>query len=371
MKRTGEISIRLFLTGAVLLAATTASRAGEAKPAWQVRSEQVTAAAKREGKLALIGPPVASHRETLMMFEKAHPDIRVEYSGMAPAQYEPRITRERQVGQFLWDVLVSGIGATVFLSQIPAGWHDPIKPALIFPEVLDDGKWLGGFDAGFMDKGKRHVYAFALNVTQNIFVNRDLIPESLLQKPDDLLDPRWKGKIAWRDPRASDAGTAAFAHLRKILGDGGAKRLLVDQEPVITQDGRQLAEWVVRGRYPIGIAVAFTDVARFQKEGVGLNVKRLALPIERVTASWGGALLMNRPPHPNAASIFLNWLFGREAQTAWAQMGAVNSRRLDVPYGDPESVPDPKKVEGYFNLIREENQGLTADAIRFAKDLIK
>ena len=345
--------------------------AAESKSGSPAAWERTLAEAKKEGKVIIAAPPVPSHREALVKFQEAYPDIRLEYNGLAPVQYETRIAKERQLGQYLWDLIVTGIGSTLFQTQIPGGWHDPLKPALILPDVLDDKKWLGGFDAGFMDKGKRYAYAFNLNVTYNFFVNRDAIPEPALQKVEDLLDPRWKGKIAFRDPRISDAGTASLAHVRKMLGDEQTKKLLVDQQPVFTQDGRQLAEWVVRGRYPIGIALSFTDVARFQKEGVGLNVKRIQLPIERVTAGWGGVMLMNRAPNPNAAKVFLNWLLGKEAQAAFAKLGSVNSRRLDVEPGDPAGVVDSKKSESYLNFIQEENQWMTAEAIKFARELIK
>ena len=344
---------------------------GEARPSWQAKWEETLAAAKKDGRVVVAGPPLAGHREAIVKFQEAFPQIRLEYSGMAPVQFEPRVQRERELGQYLWDILITGLTATTFTVQIPAGWYDPLKPALILPEVLDDKKWLGGFDGGFMDRGKRHTYGFALNVSRNIHVNWDFVPEAALQKVEDLLNPRWKGKVVWNDPRVRGAGNFTLTHIRKVLGDNVVKRLLVDQEPVITQDLRQLAEWTVRGRYPIGIGASSTDVVRFQQEGVGLNVRTLKPPSDAVTPSWGGVMLMNRAPHSNAAKVFLNWLLGREAQEAWAKLGAANSRRLDVPPGDPERAVDPKRLDkDYLNLSSEENAGLTADAIKFAQKLI-
>lgn len=341
--------------------------AAQAQGVW----EKTLAAARQEGTVTVIGPPVASHREAILKFQGAFPQIRLEYSGLAPAQFDPRIQRERELRQYVWDVLITGLTSTTFTVQVPAGWYDPLKPALILPEVLDDRKWLGGFDAGFMDRGKKHTYGFALNVSRSIFINRDVVPEAGLQKAEDLLDPRWKGKIAWNDPRVRGAGNFALAHMRKVLGADFARKLLVDQAPVVTQDLRQLAEWVVRGRYPIGIGVSTTDIGRFQKEGVGLNVRALKLPSEAITPGWGGVMLMNRAPHPNAAKVFLNWLLGREAQEIWAKLGTTNSRRLDVPVGDPDRALDAKRLDSYVNLSNEENAVHTVDATKFAQGLVK
>jgi len=49
----------------------------------------------------------------------------------------------------------------------------------------------------------------------------------------------------------------------------------------------------------------------------------------------------------------------------------MNSRRLDVAPGDPEGVPDPKRLNEYLNLQKEENWQLRTNAIKFAKKLLK
>jgi len=268
-------------------------------------------------------------------------------------------------------VIVSGISSTVFTTQIPAGWYEPIKPALSLAEVLDSGKWLGGFDAGFLDKRKSYAYAFALNVGRSLRVNRDLVPDSELQKVEDLLNSRWKGKIVWDDPRQRNTGSLQLALLRKILGDERAKRLVVEQEAVFSQDARQIAEWLVRGRYPIGIGVSDTNLLTFQREGLGLNVKPVALPIESASQGWAGLLIMNRAPNPSAAKVFLNWLLGQKAQAAWAQLGQVNSRRLDVPPGLPEGQPDPKKLDRYVSFNVEENGEFRDETMKLARAWIK
>jgi iron(III) transport system substrate-binding protein len=321
--------------------------------------------------VAVIGPPVASLREATLKFEEEFPEIRLEYTGMAPAQFEQRIGRERQAGQFLWDAIVSGISSTVFTQQIPAGWYEPIKPAIARPELLEDSKWLGGFDAGFLDNGKRYAYAFLFYLTGSVFVHRDLAPEAQLKKVEDLLDPRWKSKIVWDDPRLRGSGSFTFALLRKILGDGAMKRLLVDQAPVFTDNPRQIAEWLVRGRYPIAIGVSTSELKRFQGEGLGANIQRLQSPLEAATAGWGGLLSMNRAPHPNAARVFINWLLGQRAQSAWANLGATNSRRLDVAPGDPDSLPDPKRFQSQLSFNREDLAEYRAESMKLAQGFLK
>lgn len=68
----------------------------------------------------------------------------------------------------------------------------------------------------------------------------------------------------------------------------------------------------------------------------------------RDTSNWketpgldaiGGAyLLMDKPAHPNAAKILINWLLSREGQIALQRdaenAGSVDSLRIDIPKND-------------------------------------
>jgi len=172
----------MIVGGAFLVSLAPWSQVALAQPSWQLKWEQTLAAAKQEGKVTLIGPPPAKIREAIGNFRTAFPDIRLEYNGMSPRRFQSRITKERQLGQYLWDVIVSGISPRVFTSFIPAGWYEPLREQLMLPELVDDGKWLGGFDSGFLDKGKKYAYAFSLFVANNVYVNRDFVPRASLQK---------------------------------------------------------------------------------------------------------------------------------------------------------------------------------------------
>jgi iron(III) transport system substrate-binding protein len=339
---------------------------GAARRDWEQEWERVVAAAKQEGRVVISATPGDAAREALTRFQTDYPDIRAEATGALAAPFQTRLQQEREAGQFLWDLYVGGFGPEL-PRQVELGWLDPLKPALILPEVQDDAKWLGGFDAGFMDTAGQAAYAFTLDVTSNTYINHDLVPEGSFQREEDILDPRWKGRIAWQNPRLGGSGTRGVAFLLQLQGEGAVERLFTQQDIVFTDDRRQLAEWLVRGRYPIVVGVTAPDIVRFQREGLGLNVKPAKTGYELASPGTGGVRLLSRGPHPNATKVFVNWLLSPRGQTSWSSLLDSNSRRLDVQMVAPEKAADPAKVHEYVNLNKEDYMHLWVRADELAR----
>jgi iron(III) transport system substrate-binding protein len=348
--------------------APAAGAAAPAKAAWEAEWERVLAQARQEGTVAVAGPPGTEYRTALAAFEQAHPDIKLEFNGASGRDFEPKLLAERQAGQYLLDVHVGGTSTA--LSMKPHGVFAPIRPALLLPEVVDDAKWLWGFDWGFMDTDRQLMYGFEANLRPAIHVNRDFVPQSELSTVEQLLEPRWRGKISWNDPRVNGAGSGTAAHLVMVRGEDFWTRLL-QQEVVATRDLRQQAEWLVRGTYPIAGGVDTTFLVPFVREGVGRNVTPLAQNTEaggRLEVGFGTVYLMDRAPHPNAARVYLNWLLSRDGQVAWSTATARNSRRLDVA-PSPDAAPDPSK--SYLTTNAEAAVDFQLRAQELAREVLK
>jgi iron(III) transport system substrate-binding protein len=347
-----------------------AARADAGRPDLQAEWERTVAAAKREGNVVVSASRIPSQREAYLKFSEAYPDITLHYTGQVFADFEQKARTERLAGQYLWDVFVSGIGLTVFKEHIPNGWFEPLKPALVMPEVADSTKWAGGLDAAFLDTEKTYVVGFANTVQNYVKVNRDFVPEAAFNSYEDLLKPEFAGKIVILDAKRPGAGSLQLAAIRNQLGDEGIRKLLVDQRPALSEDARQTTEWVVRGTYPIGIGVSEAFLKPFVDEGLGRNIK----PVQqaRIVPAGNGngaVMLVNRGPHPNAARVFVNWLLSKEGQTAYTQHTGENSRRLDVPPGDPATLPDLNNLDRYINVQTEENITAFSEVIQLAQRL--
>jgi iron(III) transport system substrate-binding protein len=229
--------------------------------------------------------------------------------------------------------------------------------------------WLGGFQRAFLDSEKQYIFSFQAESTPSVYVNRDLVPESELNSVKALLDPRWKGKIAIHDRRIDGAGNGRIAVWIGLLGEDFARSIL-SQEVAVTQDGRQLAEWLVRGRHPIAIGLAPTQLLEFTRQGVGLSVRPIT---EKSPEAWqlnsgfGVVRLISNPPHPSAAKVFLNWLLSRDGQEAWVTKAQRASRRTDVPRIEGLS---PAADIDYFATDLEEHLPLREQGQQLAKEIL-
>ena len=83
---------------------------------WQEDWERIIQAAKKEGKVSVVGFLAREVREVLTQpFEKRF-GISVEYLAVSGPETPPRSASERKAGQYLWDIFVGGTVA--FLREV-------------------------------------------------------------------------------------------------------------------------------------------------------------------------------------------------------------------------------------------------------------
>jgi iron(III) transport system substrate-binding protein len=331
---------------------------------------KVLLAAKKEGRLAVSVHSGEPLRAGVSKFQEAYPDIRLEVSTDPTLKYLSRVRQERRAEVYSIDVRVGPPRTNHVL--IPEGVYTPLRPALILAEVTDDAKWLGGFAAGFTDREKKFAYAGAADLNGIIQINRELVSEAELGNIDDLLKPKWKGKIAMLDPRFPNSGNTAINILLQVRGEEFVRRFLLNQAVVLSEDNRQVAEWLIRGRYPIASGLSSRSLDQFQSQGLGLQVKQLRQPeVMHVSLSGAVVAMLDRSPNPNAAKVFVNWFLSRQGQTVFCKINNTNSRRRDVPVFDPENQVTLEQYKTLFNKDLQDNEALADKALKIAKDILK
>jgi iron(III) transport system substrate-binding protein len=309
--------------------------------------DQIVAAAQKEGKVVVSGPPSPEGRLKLPAGFKQRYGFDVEYLAGNTSQLAARVESERAAGQYTVDVSLSGPD-TVYATFLKNNWLDPLKPALMLPDVVDPKVWPNG-SPWFRDPGGTTMQIFN-TISPLGYINTDLVSPDEIKSSDDLLDPKWKGKLATYDPGVNGGGLIWGSVLYVTRGPEFAKQFFQGQAPAYTRDYQQLADWIAHGTYPIGFGVTPQYMATYQG---AVPLKQIVLSDIKTIVAGGFSIisLWNQAPHPNAAKVFANWIASKEGTSIYSQTEQAAPVRLDIdPSGwmDPDLVPKPNG--DYFDV---------------------
>jgi len=258
---------------------------------------------------------------------KARFGITLEHLAGSSSQLAARLETERLAGINSVDVFLGGV-QTVANVLYPEKMLDPLKPQLILPEVVEPKRWKKG-KLWFADPEKRYVLRVYSTITGLLHINTDHVKPGDLTKAADLLQPKWRGKVATEDPTVAGSGSNTAARIYLQMGEDFVRRLYVTQKAMIARDRRQLTDWLARGTYPIVFAAQSSDVERMRKEGFPLKeiYGFTDMPPALTGSPWLLAL-MNKAPHsmpPGSSST------GSCRKKDWRSMPAPRGERHCAP----------------------------------------
>ncbi|MBI4331072.1 MAG: ABC transporter substrate-binding protein [Chloroflexi bacterium] len=305
-------------------------------PGWQQEWEKTLTAARRERNLSIFTPAGSAVRAQISAWFDEKFGLEIDWTPLPAAEITPKITRERQAGLHLVDIQMGALSRQIGELK-PAGFLAPVKPLLVLPEVLDKKAWFGG-DIPWADNDKAYTLNNILSPEHRIAINTELVKPDEITSYNDLLEPRWKGKIVMMHPVLNSRLPAIFYTImgRDYLVD------LARQRPVITENQRAALEWLAQGKYPVMIFTRTDELMEFIRAGAPI---RRAIAREGTTLAGGGLSfsMLDRPPHPNAARIFVNWWMSKELGTLLSRFLLLQSARLDAPtdHLPPDIMRDP------------------------------
>jgi iron(III) transport system substrate-binding protein len=319
---------------------------GQLKANWKERWDNVLNGAKTEGKVVVWASAGSAMRKAIVDgFTKAYPEITIEFTGGRSSTLASKLRTERENGVFSVDVMLGGT-TTAIVQLKPIHALLPIEPLLLLPEVADLKNWRG-HALQFGDKeGRYNLVAFEI-VYHPVFYNIDQVKPGDIQNLDDLLDPKWKGRIVLNDPIAPGPAYPTFRWIWNLLGPSRATEYykgIKAQVATIDRDARRMIEAVANGKYAIALAPNNSYAQDFLKRGLKFGVLPDFKDVGGFVSAGGGSLMpLTKAPHPNAQVVFVNWILTREGQTAWGKSINYPSLRLDVPkdYLTPNSVAEP------------------------------
>src|SRR5690348_8099667 len=192
----------------------------------QERSKQwddLVAAAKKEGKVVILAPSDPQVREAIPNGFKARYGITVEYLGGRSSDMAARLRTERASGVYTLDVALSGTltMASIFYSE---KMLDPLRPALIDPQVTDGSKWKSG-KLWFIDPEEQYILRIFNTRTPMFYLNTKYVKPEEIQTAQDLLDPKFQGRIVTSDPTLPGIGSSDSARFYIQYGEDFVKKL--------------------------------------------------------------------------------------------------------------------------------------------------
>src|SRR5499427_10849049 len=231
---------RLWIGGILLWAGLVSSvDAAETKPRWQQQWEQIVQEAKKEGQVTVYVHSTYAPVLNSGAFEKAFPEIKLVSVSGVELQLERRFMAERRAGKNLADVFMVGVLRSYDFYQ--GKMLEPIKAALISPEILDESKWWQRtHHYAYPEKQYLFRYVGSAQLGQ-IFYNARLVSPNEFNSFWDFVNSKWKGKIEARDIRTPGTGGSAIRlfYYNPEIGPEFVKKLFSEMDITVFRDRRQ------------------------------------------------------------------------------------------------------------------------------------
>lgn len=168
-------------------------------------------------------------------------------------------------------------------------------------------------------------YAAAGSMLYPIY-NTQMVSEADAPKSlKDLLDPKWKGKIAAPSILVGGTGWLQYYIFVEKYGDDFLKQFAA-QQPKIFTSYAPMTLAVARGELPIGL-ISVTSEYPLRKQGAPIKP---VYPAEGIPIVPTPMMMLANSSHPNAAELFGNWSLSKAGQERAVEVRGIWSQRTDV-----------------------------------------
>lgn len=310
--------------------------------------DALVAAAKEEERVTVFGPPNPEVRDSVPQAFEEEFGISVEFTGGRTSEIAATVRSERQADVHSTDVVLGGADSIGNVLH-EEGFLGSIRDVLVDDSLLADSTWLIG-QPPFKDPEGEHILALAEYASPRIALNTDLVADGEITGWQDLLQPKWRGKIVIDDPRTAGGGANDIGLFLEDFDEDFVKRLYVDQQPTFLRDERQEIDGLVRGKYAVGVALSNFSVQEAADDGLPVTEIFADDARPAKTAGWSLVALLDPAPHPNAAALFVNWLACPSGNLAFNSAMGYPSTRADVEVPDvPEHIVIDSEKEYFDN----------------------
>ncbi|HVO93225.1 MAG TPA: extracellular solute-binding protein, partial [Terriglobales bacterium] len=198
-------------------------------------------AAKKEGKVVVYGSVPPQSMEGLHQAFKKKYGIEVEYWRGSSTQVSERALTEWRAGKPAFDIAEGNRGVQLIM-----------KDEGLFQKFIPPASQK--FPARFKEKDGMITPWRVLPIS--ILYNTELVKAAELPKTfDDLLNPKWSGKITIPDPTRHTTTAQFLWNLEKFKGDKWLDyvKALAKQKPILVESLAPVTTTIIKGEAPLGI----------------------------------------------------------------------------------------------------------------------
>jgi iron(III) transport system substrate-binding protein len=271
------------------------------------RTAKLVEGAKKEGAvLWYTTTPPDSATKYIKPFQERYPFIKVSMYRAGDEALMIRVMAEYRAKRHTFDVLQNGVINQILLGEkgITGKYFSPQRK--FYPKIFKDpeGYWT----------------CHQFNVDTIGYNTRLVSPAEAPKTWNDLLDPKWKGKMG--------SDSKSYLWLAMILKMMGEKKGLEYIEKLSNQDikfraGHTLnAQMVVAGEVHVGINLFNYTVEQMKSQGAPIEW----VPFDPVIPELYPISISANPPHPNAAKLLYDYILSKECQKILASTFRIPGR---------------------------------------------
>ena len=260
-------------------------------------------AGKKEGKVVVYGSVVPQAMEGLHQAFKKKYGIDVEYWRGSSTQVSERALTEWRAGKPGFDVVEGNRGVQLIM-------RDEGLFAKYVPPASEK------FPAQFKEKDGLITPWRVLPIS--ILYNTDLVkPNDMPKTLDDLLNPKWSGKISVPDPTRHTTTAQFFWNLRQsqFKGDKWLDYVkgLAKQNPILVESLAPVTTTIIKGEALVGITYI-----KYIKQYKGPVTY---VPMDKYLTDPNYLALSAKSARPNAARLYIDFGCSPEGQKEIAEDG--------------------------------------------------
>ena len=323
MKTTRRVTVRAAVWAAIAGALLVTAACGQAETAVSTadiaqydgpdRTQRILDGAKKEGALTIYTSAQSSDLGPVVeAFEEKY-GIEVTLWRAGSEAVLNRALQETRAGRFTVDVIETNGPELESLhrEQILQAVKSPHHAELIEPAIRPHGEWVGT---------RLNVFVQAYNTN---LVKKEELPKTW----EDLLDPKWKGKLGI-EQEDSDWLSGVFTE----LGEERAHKVFSEIAAVngvsVRKGHTLLTQLVASGEVPLALTVYNYKAEQLRADGAPIDWFTIGNAIARPN----GVGVARRAPHPHAAVLFYDFELSEEGQKLIATRDFVpTSRKVDTP----------------------------------------